>query len=330
MPPSETERGELSASAERVRRLFAIVAYLDDHGPASRSTLARALDAQVRAINADLRDLHAAGRVLPLGEGKARRWYTQALERPAGILDRIALRLGRDVLVFLDGTALSEVFDRLDGQPHGRDLDRKFVHLQEPARSYASQAEVLDEVLEALIPSRWLEIRYRSSSGEERAQRVRPLTLVVYRRALYLLALDEREEVLRLAVDRIGTAEAGAKFGYPADWDPQQELSPYFGIHKSRSPERVVLRFAADKAELVRSRVWHRTERQRVLEDGRIELVMRVGGVELVRFVLEWGPYCEVVGPAWLRAEVVRELRSALANYPEGEGEFVLGAKPMG
>ena len=37
--------------------------------------------------------------------------------------------------------------------------------------------------------------------------------------------------------------------------------------------------------------------------------------VELVRFVLEWGEHCEVLGPESLRDRVVAELEHALARY---------------
>jgi predicted DNA-binding transcriptional regulator YafY len=294
---------------------------LGERETASRSELARVLAVESRYVTADLNDLEAAGRVESVGERRNRRWRLVRRDAtptaPAGLLDRVAVRLGRELLVFLDGTVFGEAFEKLDDPALRADLDRKFIHRQEPARSYGAQSDLLDEVLNALIKCRWLSIRYKGSDGRERAHEARPMTLVVYRRALYLLALDDREEVLRLAVERILAVRPGEPFEYPASWDPEAELEPYFGIHKRGAVERVVMRFAASKAELVRSRTWHPTAKLMELPDGRIELVMRAGGAELVRFALEWGPYCEVVGPKWLRDEVVRELRTALEQYLE-------------
>jgi predicted DNA-binding transcriptional regulator YafY len=42
---------------------------------------------------------------------------------------------------------------------------------------------------------------------------------------------------------------------------------------------------------------------------------MHAKGDELVRFVLEWGDTCKVLGPTGLRDRVVAELRGALAHY---------------
>lgn len=309
----------------RLTRLLALIDDLTTRGPRSRSELAAAIDAEPRLVLRDLLELEQQGRVARIGEGRAQRWTaTPAPATPRAIHDKIAMRLGREVLVFLEGTAFTEVYTRFDeGPATGRldqDLDRKFVYLQEPARSYTGQTEILDVLLDGLLRGRALNVGYRSK-GSVRPLSLRPLTLVVYRRALYLLALSPGEDVERLPVDRITSAELGAPFEYPPDWDPQAELTPYFGIYKSGAPERIVLRFSAAKADLVRARRWHPTQAQRELPDGRVELVMRAGGAELVRFVLEWGPHCEVVGPAWLKDAVVKELREALSLYESGGQE---------
>lgn len=315
----------MSEPVQKIHRIMSIVEYLAGRGPVARSRIAEALNLDARLVLSDLKEIEEHGRVRRVGEGRQQQWESIcAPPAPRAIHDKIAMRLGREVLVFLEGTAFTEVYERFGDGPDvgrlGENLDRKFVHLQEPARSYQAQTEVLDTILDGLLRGRVLTVRYRVK-GDETAHRIRPLTLVVYRRALYLLALGTGENVERLPVDRITDATAGEPFEYPADWDPHAELAPYFGIYKSGSPERIVLRFAAAKADLVRARKWHPTQTQSDLPDGRVQVVMRAGGLELVRFVLEWGPHCEVVGPTWLREAVITELRGALDQYGSGAQE---------
>lgn len=307
----------MAVPSDRVQRIVEILRILKRDGAKSTSELAKATRAKPRTVLNDLNELDGAGAVRHVGEGKAQRWELVDGEQPhaKGVLDGIALRLGRDLLTVLEGTGLSDVFDRLE---HTTDralldtVDRKFLHLQEPARRYSEQTDLIDTLIDGLVKEKRIALTY---SGDE--SEVRPLTLVLYRRAVYLLALDEREDVVRLAVDRIQRAQTTSKFDYPKDWDPEAELAPWFGIYKSHAPERVVLRFSAARADLVKSRDWHPKQKLEELPDGRIQLVMHVGGAELVRFVLEWGPHCEVVAPSWLRERVRDELRGALANYGE-------------
>lgn len=228
----------------RIRRVLDALARA---GATSRSALARALGIDARTLLTDLHFAEGLGIARRVGVGRDAKWTVDPAER-RGLLDRIALRLGRGVLVFLDGTSVAEVFERLsdDTESNAKNLDRKFVHHQEPARRYADKADVLDRIIDGLVKERALAIEYR----EGPAQNVRPLTLVVYRRAVYLLALDERENVERYAVERMRSAALGAPFTYPPDWDPEAELGPYFGIYKRGAAERVVLRFTAAKAEL--------------------------------------------------------------------------------
>lgn len=240
-----------------------------------------------------------------------------------GVLDRISLRLGREVASFLDGTALYEGLARAsnqgwDGVPDRftRNLDRKFRHLQEPARSYAAHRDVLDGVIDALIRERALSFRYEKADATTHYEGFHPLTLVVYRRAVFLLGTSpKREGPIRLSIDRMRDVVVGSPLVYPDRWDPDAELSRYFGIVASGEPSRVVLRFAQRVSHLVRVRLWHPTATLTDLPDGRVELAMLTGGQELVRFVLEWGATCEVVEPAWLRDGVVAELRGALLAY---------------
>lgn len=199
-------------------------------------------------------------------------------------------------------------------------ISQKLYYQSEPFRKYAAQDELLNLLLTALFAEHELSISY--APGEEEAQEIphfQPLTLVVYRRALYLLGFEvvegEAPRERLLAVDRILKVERGLEFSYPMEHTPAAVLGARFGIWKEEQVDQVIIRFSADRAHLVRSRQWHPSQVIQDLPDGRVELRMVTGGRELVRFALEWGPKAEVVHPPELRDAVAAELRAALELY---------------
>ncbi len=237
------------------------------------------------------------------------------------VMDRVALRVGHDALDFLHGTLLGEGLSKAvasEQQVRARygDLDRKLLHLPEPAADYGEMGDVLDDVIDGVLRERQLHMVYRARSGERVYEAFEPYSLALYRRALYLMGRGwEGGPVLRLRVDRIVSVERGEPFDYPDDWDPKTEVEPWFGIFALGTLDRVIIQFDAEVADLVRARTWHPTQKLRELPDGRIELEMMTGGLELKRFVYEWGATCEVVYPLALREQVAAELRRAAERY---------------
>lgn len=336
MKPGTTRRAN-SPAARAVRLLLATAA----RGRATAPELARELGATVRAVRQDLKLLEDIAPVRHTGEREQRRWEMDPGWQVAalGVLDRIALELGREVSRFLRGTALGvgsfAPLDGIDGR-YSRNLSRKLRVLHEPGRDYAPHTETLDTVMDCLLRERQLSFDYRSPgrAASRRYEAFTPLTLVLYRRAVYLVGRTAEGEVRRLALDRIGDAEGGAHFDYPSDWRPDAELRPWFGIFAPRGgrAEPVVLRFSAKAAPFVRARSWHHTQQLADLPDGGVELRLHTGGQELVRFCLEWGQTCEVVEPEWLRAEVLDELEGAMSNYrepPQDEPERFTSEAPF-
>lgn len=281
-------------------------------------------DVDKRRVADDLKLLLAEGLVEVRGEGRDRRYVlpSRYLQSHRGLLDRLALAIGRDHVHFLDGTALASPIDREDVAPEAAAplvadrLDRLFHFIGEPERSYLEHGDTLDVLVDGLVRGRRLSLDYAASSGDRTYPEADPLTLVVYRRSLYLLVREPTLAAPRcLAVDRITRATLGAPFDYPTDWRPEDYFRHVFGVTVTGEPETIVLEFSAARAHLVQARTWHPSQRLHTLPDGRVRLTMKAAGSELVRFVLEWGRHCTVVKPAWLREAVVAELRGALEGY---------------
>lgn len=282
-----------------------------------------------------IKRLQASGLPIhPSGVGNATEWVLDPQYRQTrlrlGFGDMLALELGHQLLGFLEGTDIEtwhhELRERILPSPGSRqghhlvNLGQKVYYQTEPYRIFTAQDEVINQIITALFSEKELQIDYQSSDEESSShQHFQPLTLVIYRRALYLLGRTRLEPSgftdHLLAIDRIRTVVKGDAFSYPAHHRPEKILGARFGIWKEDKVEPTVLRFSADRAKLVRSRRWHSTQQLLELPDGRVELRMKTGGRELVRFCLEWGPKVEVVQPAWLRQAVMEELQQALQNY---------------
>jgi predicted DNA-binding transcriptional regulator YafY len=309
--------GKDGATATGRVRLATVLAHLLQHRSATRAALEAVTGATRRQIATDLRQLRRAGFVMEVGANRARAYavHPQLLQRALPDTDRLALVVGHQVTRFLDGTPLHAEQSAL------ADLEAKVRYVAEPSRTYGPKAEVVRTCLDAVLSSRRLKLRYDGPRGARDHDAFFPTNLLVYKRALYLVGRfspTEEGRVYALAVDRVAEAAAGDAFtGAPFDVDAW--LAGRFGITTERDqeePEEVVLHFSADAALLVRERSFHPSQRLEEIRDGSVRLHLRVTGLELVPFVMAWGPKVVVEAPRWLRDRVREELAQALRRYP--------------
>ncbi len=304
--------------SEHLERLFNLHDLLQRHGELQTHEVAQRMDVPVRTARDDLKALAATGRITKRGEGKATTWMIA--EKPQAdrmaLYDAVCVRVGRDLLGFLKPLGL-HTLHRVDADDKLRPadrahLDRKLHVIHEPPRR--QDVDLFDAVLDGLIRQREL-VLHRDGKPPER---VRPLTLVVHRRGLYLQCLRCVATDVRLyALDRLTEVEpTDVVFPYPPDHRPTDHFRHTFGVHPE-PPEEVTLWFPADRAPLALARQWHPSQAERTNPDGSVELDLKVGGVELVSFVLSWGPACRVLKGERLRRRVVEEMAAAMGFYGE-------------
>lgn len=248
-----------------------------------------------------------------------------------GLDERLALLFGRElVLGALQetdvGDKMHELAHHISALEHSqlseKDFARRFYCRHEPKKSYANFREELRTIVSCLIASRRLTFGYtKPGKPTEQLRGVRPLTLLMYKRGLYVVAYKPGpgERRRSYAVERMSDVRADeTAFDYPTpgEYHPKQLFARQYGIWKGQHPpSEVVLRFESNARPYAEDRQWMEGQSVTPLPDGRHELRFVATGLELVSFVVSFGPAVEVVEPAWLRDKVIESLEGALARY---------------
>jgi proteasome accessory factor B len=243
----------------------------------------------------------------------------------------MSLFMAMELMSYLEGTVFHrgalevlEHFGRSVSRSHGlqtnlmmKDFQRKFLHVSDAPKSYGQQAAILERLVEALILQRWISLEYRAPNKPAKVHRLAPLSLLLFRRGLYLLGrrhLAEGEATF--AVERIREVSLEKEgFSYPADYEPRSRFQEQFGLIGGQSPQLVRLCFDPQLEELVRARLWHPSQEFSTTPAG-LEMRLKVGiSEELIAFLLSFGPQLKVLEPKELKHEVIERLRRALAEY---------------
>lgn len=331
-PPSpESTRGRFA----RQRGLEEVRAVLLSTGGATVYELAERLDVSVRTVIRYLQALEDAGDgVYDERDGHKKVWRLATTNTSILHLtttQMTALYLSRRVVDFLAGTGFSEdledVFRKLEVTLKRRDfaatqnLDKKLFSVNEAPHKYEGRDEHVNEILTALTKQERLKARHESVGKGVVEFKIEPLTLIVYKKGLYLAGKSLHHGAIRtLALDGFIDLDwcRGDAYTYPADYAPEQLVEGAFGLIGG---ERTHVRIAFDArvARYVRRRNWHPTQKIEERPDRGLILEMDVKGtVELTSWVLGFGEHAEVLAPATLRAEVARAHGAAAARYAAG------------
>lgn len=258
-------------------------------------------------------------------------WRMTGLE--VKLNERLAMLLGREVLdPLIGGSEIGDALTSLDKQiasvaggveTSDSELLRRFYLVQEPSKSYDHKGRIVSDLVEAIAHSFRVSLEYRSPRRDtpKRHERLRPLTLAIYRRGLYVFAyFGDSDEVGVFSVDRIVALESlhEDQFTYPikSKWDPARLLARRFGLSPGQTgPELVRLRVPPESRLFALERPWMADQTIHELEDGSLEITFTAEGAELAHHILAWGVYCEVLEPASLRQKVLDLARAVVARY---------------
>ncbi len=159
-----------------------------------------------------------------------------------------------------------------------------------------------------------IEIVYRALySDEETVRKVDPYYLFFQDGFWHLRGYCHLREGLRtFALDRIISVKILNEYFIPQNISPEDELSGAFGTMVDGEPVEVVLRFNADIKPYVLRKKWHKSQKERELKDGSLEMTFTVNGIDGIKpWIYQWLPHVEVVEPKELKRLVAKDLKEA-------------------
>ncbi len=163
-----------------------------------------------------------------------------------------------------------------------------------------------------------LELLYRNLyNNETKKRRVDPYYLYYHKEFWYLRGFCHLAEDMRtFGLDMILSLKQMNEHFTPQIIDPEEELSGAFGIIVDRELVDVVVRFDEACKTYVMRKKWHKSQQEKDIEDGGIELSFTVKGTEEIkRWLYRWIPHVEVISPVSLREEIQDELKRSLDKY---------------
>ncbi len=265
-------------------------------------------------------------------EGASRlRFRRRELPLDGSALELLSLFLALDLMAFLEGTLFRdgardvmqrfhELMRRTGNHKAAllmKDFDRKFHHWSEAPKDYRQMNRQLELIIDGLIRQHHLEIQYQAPQRDAKSHLIEPLTLLMYKRGLYLIGrkVGQQARDLTFAVERIRAVKVCEEgFSYPSNYDPAQRFQHHFGLVGGEA-EDLVLWFNAQVAENVVSRTWHPSQEMERLRDGSALLSMHVAvNEELISWMLSYGSYLSVISPKKLRDTVEDRHRQALQS----------------
>lgn len=176
---------------------------------------------------------------------------------------------------------------------------------------------VLTCLVPALVESRVCSITYKTpTAAHARSYTIHPYTLDVYHGGMYLFAYrPEPDTLMVLSVERIGTITVeDCSFAKVPEVLQRIEARRQraFGIIDDDDVLAVTLKFTAEQAPYIRERVWHPTQHLEEQAEGSLILQFQASGwFEIVRWVLGWGNWVEVLEPPELRQAIAQHLQAA-------------------
>ncbi|MBM4305131.1 MAG: WYL domain-containing transcriptional regulator [Deltaproteobacteria bacterium] len=288
----------------------------------------------IRTIYRDLEALQSAGFPLYTEKvDKANRWafvdtYKFKIPAPFTLTELMSLYFYKDLVRVFKGTpfhdSIDSVFKKIQSTlpPQAlRYLDemQSVFHVGiKPYKDYGQFRNILNQVNQAAMERRRVEMVYHSLHRKERTLRkVDPYKVWFYDGTIYLIGLCHlREEVRMFVLDRIKMLKVTEdRFTVSKDFSLDDFMRHSFKVmHDELYTVRV--RISSGWARWVGEKIWHESQKIIKLPGGGLEITFRVAGLdEIKRWILSFGPECQVLEPAKLKEMVRKDLEATLQQY---------------
>ena len=203
-------------------------------------------------------------------------------------------------------------------------LNYALVVNQSGLRKGHADSGVLLDLLTAIAENRRCKIQHDASERPQTSTVLfEPYRILAAAGGIYCLGVNPGvDKVTAVPIETISSAEITSESFLPPlreQMDKRQQEA--FGIEWER-PMKVIVRFRADCAAEIADHVWHPSQQIVTLPNGDVELHMRAGGeIEIIRWILSWGPAAEVLKPIRLRKAIAARLHAAASCYGKTDKE---------
>ena len=174
--------------------------------------------------------------------------------------------------------------------------------------SEVSNLGILQQLGEAIRQRQQVSFDYQKLgdlSWETRT--VHPYHLACVGNQWYLFAHDlMRRDIRKFVPARMKNLDLSRmRFERPKDFSVEKLLKGSFGVFSGDKPVRMRVWFGRSRAQLMRERKWHKSQKIKELGKGEIELSFELSStVEIVPWILSWGEHARAVAPKSLVNEV--------------------------
>jgi len=288
----------------------------------------------LRTAYRDLDDLQLAG--FPLyaeKEEKGQRWkfvdsYRFKVPQPFTFTELMSLHLSKDLFKVFKGTVFDEslesLFDKVRASLPPQTLaylDRvqSVFHMGvKPYKEYGRYREIINQVNNAALDQRCIEIAYRALTAEKEAiRKVDPYKIWFYDGTIYLIGLcHSRNEVRTFVLDRIRILRlTDEQFEIPADFDFEKYVRYSFKVMQDELYTVKIL-ISPSWSRYIGEKIWHESQTIQKMIDGSIQIAFRVAGLdEIAQWVMSLGSEAYVLEPENLQELVRAGLKDALDQY---------------
>ena len=291
----------------------------------------------LRTAYRDLDALQLAGFPLYAEKGESgQRWkfvdsYRFNVPQPFTFTELMSLHLSRDLFKIFEGTVYFESLDSLFEKVRAALPPETIAYLDRvksafhmglrPYKSYERFREIINQVNQAALDRRRIEIVYHSLNAEtEVVRKVDPYKIWFCDGTIYVIGLCHlRSEIRTFVLDRIRMLRlTEERFEVPADFSFEQYIRYSFKVMQDELYTVKIL-ISPAWARYVGEKIWHESQVIQKLFDGSIQIVFKVAGLdEIAQWVMGLGPEAYVLEPTELQNLVRAGLRDALAQYESG------------
>lgn len=320
----------MSDTTQTVRQLDILRELAAQTYGATFRELADLYEVSTRTIQRDLNDLKEAGFWIDEEMRDGKKYFTVKNNLPPlnfPIEEIIALTFIEEIGSPLEGTPYKEAFQRTLNRIKTTLPEKMQAFLEEAGAAYYphhrgqkehTSLQIFETAHLAIKEHKICNVTYRAINTEQtKTYPITPLRLLHYHNGYYLICRNPNyDDLLTLAAERIQDLEITSQtFDPPDDLDIENRIQQAFGI-TLEDPMDVKVRFSAWQARFIKQRIWHPSQEIEELDNGEIILSFQASGFyDIKSWILSHGADAEVLEPADLREEIIKELKKNLNFY---------------